>query len=102
MKLINTTTFELKQFPGGQITEIPKYAILSHRWETEEVHFDDPTIEPGKRKLDRDGNKKGYYKIFKACHQAKAENLDYLWCDTCCINKSDSSELSEAINSMYS
>ena len=30
------------------------------------------------------------------------EKVDYLWVDTCCIDKSSSAELSEAINSMYS
>ncbi|KAH8689731.1 hypothetical protein GQ44DRAFT_587350, partial [Phaeosphaeriaceae sp. PMI808] len=33
--------------------------------------------------------------------QARRDNLQYFWIDTCCIDKSSSSELSEAINSMY-
>ncbi len=29
------------------------------------------------------------------------EGLEYIWIDTCCIDKSSSAELSEALNSMY-
>jgi hypothetical protein len=32
---------------------------------------------------------------------AKSEGIDYIWVDACCIDKSSSSELEEAINSMY-
>jgi hypothetical protein len=44
----------------------------------------------------------GYWKILKACFQARTDGLGYLWCDTNCIDKTSSAELSEAINSMYS
>lgn len=44
----------------------------------------------------------GYLKIRKACQQAKEDGLKYLWADTNCIDKTNSAELSEAINSMYS
>jgi len=43
----------------------------------------------------------GYWKILKACFQARADALGYLWVDTNCIDKTSSAELSEAINSMY-
>jgi len=40
---------------------------------------------------------------FRFCRiQAKYDGLDYARIDTCCIYKPSSSELSEAINSMYS
>ncbi|KAJ5392288.1 HET-domain-containing protein [Penicillium cosmopolitanum] len=45
--------------------------------------------------------KEGYKKIERCCEMAKAEGLDYAWVDTCCIDKTSSAELSEAINSMY-
>ncbi|PIL29179.1 hypothetical protein GSI_09228 [Ganoderma sinense ZZ0214-1] len=38
---------------------------------------------------------------YKACAVARANGFRYLWIDSCCIDKSSSSELSEAINSMY-
>ena len=40
-------------------------------------------------------------KIFNACKQAERDGFEYIWIDTCCIDKSSSAELSEAINSMY-
>jgi hypothetical protein len=46
-------------------------------------------------------NKKGFAKIKGFCNIASSENCRYSWVDTCCINKANSSELSEAINSMY-
>jgi hypothetical protein len=46
--------------------------------------------------------KKGFDKVVKCCELAAAKRHNYLWIDTCCIDKSSSAELSEAINSMFS
>ncbi|KAJ9602147.1 hypothetical protein H2200_013267 [Cladophialophora chaetospira] len=46
-------------------------------------------------------SKKGYQKIKMTCQLARYAGLDYVWVDTCCIDKSSSAELSEAINSMF-
>ncbi|KAL6246252.1 hypothetical protein RBB50_006487 [Rhinocladiella similis] len=91
MRLINVRTMQLEEFHSGQA---PQYAILSHRWEVEEVTFQDMTNPQilGKR---------GYGKIQSAAWLAKNKGLSYLWVDTCCIDKNSSSELTEAINSMY-
>ncbi len=45
--------------------------------------------------------RRGYSKIFHAAEQARDLGCGYLWVDTCCIDKSSSAELQEAINSMY-
>jgi hypothetical protein len=45
--------------------------------------------------------KAGYLKIKQCCQQATTDGLDYVWVDTCCIDKTSSAELSEAINSMF-
>jgi hypothetical protein len=45
--------------------------------------------------------KLGYKKIEACCAQAVHNGFDYVWIDTCCIDKHSSAELSEAINSMY-
>jgi hypothetical protein len=74
---------------------IPQYAILSHRWGTEEVNFKD--LQDGKSK-----SKAGYGKIQFCGEQARRDGLQYFWVDTCCIDKSNSTELAEAINSMFS
>lgn len=46
-------------------------------------------------------NLAGYAKIEYSCKQALEDNLEYVWIDTCNIDKSSSAELSEAINSMF-
>jgi|TARA_R110002003_G_scaffold244_13_gene17550 hypothetical protein len=43
----------------------------------------------------------GYEKVVACCELAASEGLQYAWVDTCCIDKSSSAELSEAINSMF-
>lgn len=45
--------------------------------------------------------RKGYSKIIHAAEQARSQGFQYIWIDTCCIDKSSSAELQEAINSMY-
>ncbi|KAJ4353488.1 uncharacterized protein N0V89_005218 [Didymosphaeria variabile] len=73
---------------------IPPYAILSHRWGDEEVSFEEMTNGRGKTKA-------GYDKILFCAQQAAADGLQHCWVDSCCINKSNSAELTEAINSMF-
>lgn len=96
MRLINTVTFLFEEFH----TDIPPYAILSHRWEEEEVAFADYPAQLAV--LDIGGTrKKGFGKIEFCAKQARLDGLAYCWVDTCCIDKSSSAELTEAINSMY-
>ena len=92
MRLLNSTNLQLKDFFADQI---PIYAILSHTWGDCEVSFGD--IQNGGAEC-----KTGYEKIRRSCQQPAAQRLGYIWIDTCCIDKSSSAELSEAINSMYS
>ena len=74
---------------------IPEYAILSHTWaDGEEATFEDLVRGIGK-------DKPGYNKIKFCVNQANQDGLQYSWVDTCCIDKSSSAELSEAINSMF-
>jgi hypothetical protein len=93
MRLINTRTGLFEEFIGGNI---PKYAILSHTWGEEEVSFTALSDPSSNYK-----NKKGYRKIDMTCKIASQAGLSYAWVDTCCIDKSSSAELTEAINSMY-
>jgi hypothetical protein len=78
------------------IDNIPPYAILSHTWgaDAEEVTFRDLCSDPSKIKS-------GYKKIRFCGEQARRDGLQYFWVDTCCIDKSNNNELSEAINSMF-
>lgn len=74
--------------------EIPPYAILSHTWGNEEVTFDDLTNGTGKEK-------NGHDKIRFCMQQAARDGLHHSWIDTCCIKKTDTTELQHAINSMF-
>lgn len=44
---------------------------------------------------------KGWAKVLGCCKIAEQVGISYIWIDTCCIDKSSSSELSESINSMF-
>ncbi|KAI5984904.1 heterokaryon incompatibility protein-domain-containing protein [Pisolithus orientalis] len=79
-----------------------RYAILSHRW-GDEVGYEEMTglMKMEERKRDAVRQRNGYQKIIKSCEQASKDGYELLWIDTCCIDKRSSSELLEAINSMY-
>ncbi|KAK3640158.1 hypothetical protein LTR22_017157 [Elasticomyces elasticus] len=127
MRLINIDTLEFAEFYDDAI---PAYAILSHRWTTDELTYAD--FRKGRRK-----ESIGYEKVLRlqevtqqynawlqhgrneaivaevrltpeAAHRVKTladkaeQPVKYMWLDTCCIDKRSSAELSEAINAMYS
>ncbi len=85
----------LEEFSGPQI---PQYAILSHCWGIEEVTFQD-IQDIGRSRWHLMA---GATKIRYAIVESSRHDLNYVWIDTCCIDKSSSAELSEATNSMYS
>lgn len=92
MRLIAATSLELVEYSDER--QIPRYGILSHRWQDEEVTYQDML---SRRSLRR----KGYTKLKEFCRQCTFDGLTHAWMDTCCIDKNSSAELSEAINSMY-
>ena len=95
MWLINTTTLALESMVDP-VAEGAGYAILSHTWRgNTEVSFREMAD------LDRARKKAGFAKIAKTCELARSDGLAFAWVDTCCIDKTSSAELSEAINSMF-
>lgn len=87
MRLLNARTKQFEEF----YDKVPRYAILSHTWGPDELTF---------KRMEQ----KGYVpskKIDGCCEQALKDGLNFVWVDTCCIDKSSSAELSEAINSMW-
>lgn len=78
----------------GKDQDIPPYAILSHTWGKDEVTFRDLIDGTASTKA-------GYRKLNFCAKQAKLDDLHFFWIDTCCIDKSSSEELLEAINSMF-
>jgi hypothetical protein len=127
MRLLHASNLTMHEFYGDNI---PEYAILSHRWENEEVTFQDFRDGKGPKMA-------GWSKVTGCCAQAMLDGWEYVvsylsiflegsdmnlfytirmswdsktfqanhklyqWIDSCCIDKSSSAELSEAINSMF-
>ena len=83
--------------------EATEYAILSHRWMAQEVDYDEMIGLAKMAVEERDEIRQcdGYQKILRSCERAEKDKYEWLWVDTCCIDKRSSAELSEAINSMY-
>ena len=91
MRLLNTSNLKLYEFHDK---DIPHYAILSHTWTRQEVSLQ-MLEDPNSKTL------AGYTKIKRCCELALSEGWKYAWIDTCCIDKTSSADLSEAINAMY-
>lgn len=93
MRLLHTHLRQLEP----PTTRPRRYAILSHTWGGDETtlqewqgHEPASGPAPGGRK-----------KVRMACGLAKDHGYEYIWIDTCCIDKTNSTELSQAINSMF-
>ncbi|VBB75633.1 Putative protein of unknown function [Podospora comata] len=71
---------------------VVKYDMLSHRWLLEgEPSFEDMTDGTA-------ASTAGYQKLRSFCEVSRSE---FVWSDTCCIDKRSSSELHELIQSMF-
>jgi hypothetical protein len=92
MRLLETSSLNLHEFFGDSI---PPYAILSHRWEGAEVIFQD--LEAGITSQ----KESSFAKISGYCRQAAVYGWKLAWADSCCIDNISSSELSEAIKSIF-
>ncbi|CAH0045600.1 unnamed protein product [Clonostachys solani] len=94
MRLINVKTLKLEEFLDY---ETPPYAILSHTWGSDHDELSFRDAETGIM----DKSISGWVKLDGCCRQAQQAGLGYAWIDTCCIDKTNLVELSEAINSMF-
>ncbi|KAJ8489198.1 hypothetical protein ONZ51_g3071 [Trametes cubensis] len=82
-----------RSLPKGE-----RYAILSHVWaKGGEQTFQEleALISSGA------GLAQASKKVREFCRFAKGEGYRWVWIDSCCIDKTSSAELSEAINAMY-
>ncbi|KAJ8126621.1 hypothetical protein O1611_g7017 [Lasiodiplodia mahajangana] len=96
MRLLDAYSLEIYEFHGN---DIPPYVILSHTWGPDEVTFQD--FQDAQNLTDETRGKQGFSKIELCCQLARQNGFGYAWVDTCCIDKKNHVELSEAINSMY-
>lgn len=93
MRLLNTTTLQLELYDPSNV---PEYAILSHTWGAKEITYQDLVGRD-----DRPRGSREWEKVHSSCKVADLKGYTHLWIDSCCIDKSSSAELSEAINSMF-
>ncbi|KAH7086982.1 hypothetical protein FB567DRAFT_526687 [Paraphoma chrysanthemicola] len=93
LRILDDGELSLVEYVGNSV---PPYAILSHTWgsDSDEVTFRDVTEGVGRSKA-------GYRKLTFCSKQSACDGLQYFWIDTCCIDKTSSAELAEAINSMF-
>jgi len=99
MRFVNTTSLKFHEVSDLELYKLKHgYSILSHRWTwgDDEIMYVDILSKDSDLKA-----KGGYAKFTGACALAKKLGYSFLWIDTCCINKTDSVEMGEAINSMY-
>ena len=103
MWLLNTSRAELHYFadpgtvPGG-------YAVISHTWNQDrgEQTFEEvmATISECEKACDNPRDRVDE-KVRRCCEVAELDGYSWVWLDSCCINKGSSTELSEAVNSMF-
>ena len=101
MWLLSTDRAELHRFSSPDAVT-GGYAILSHTWGDREQTFQDTQALRDRCKetgeIPRDLSSE---KVRQCCILAERHGYQWIWNDTCCIDKTSSTELSEAINSMF-
>ena len=93
MRLLNARTLKFHEFSRNP----PRYSILSHTWgwDEDEVSYRDIIDSVGA------GRRAWSQKVIPCAARVIQDGYEYVWIDTCCIDKSSTVEVSEAINSMY-
>lgn len=97
MRLLQNDDKNKFKLTDDLLKDIPPYAILSHTWgpPADEILYGD-IIER------KDITAKDAYRKLEFCRaRSTCDHLQHFWVDTCCINKSSETELSEAIRSMF-
>lgn len=95
MRLLNTGTLRIVHFPNPDTR--PPYAILSHVWQGDEASYHEiQALSTHPNPLSAAPEK-----VRRFCAFTRAEGFEWAWLDACCIDKTSSSELSEALNSMF-
>ncbi|RPD55477.1 HET-domain-containing protein [Lentinus tigrinus ALCF2SS1-7] len=104
MRLLNTRTGRFRWVDGP--AEV-KYAVLSHVWSRGEEQSYQDLLRIQCNADGQDSSNEGSIllaaspKIRNACAHALADGIEYIWMDLCCIDKTSSAEVSDAVLSMY-
>ncbi|KAI5991364.1 hypothetical protein EDC04DRAFT_2911530 [Pisolithus marmoratus] len=100
LELLSSIHDNLEYVPSirQEVSKFFRYTTLSHRWGSRE-----PLLRNigGKSIYDLDGGE-GFAKLQSFCALTLRHGYLWAWSDTCCIDKDSSSELQEAIGSMFS
>ena len=102
MWLLSTDRAELHWFADHSKIPPGGYAILSHTWQGDEQTFQ--ALQALHERCEVTGEVPRALasdKIRECCLLAERDGYRWVWIDSCCINKESSTELSEAINSMF-
>ncbi|EEP82649.1 predicted protein [Uncinocarpus reesii 1704] len=111
MRLLNPRDLTFEEFP---LSEKVDYAIFSHTWYSkprkEVLYREIKNKFSGRVVVGRDGLVKPgmsdipfeLKKVVYCCMQAIRDKVQWVWIDTCCLNKDSTAEVSEAINAMFS
>ncbi|KAF8244345.1 hypothetical protein K440DRAFT_610072 [Wilcoxina mikolae CBS 423.85] len=99
---------ETKKIKANAMASIApfKYAILSHCWlqrPHEEVIYSDLGQDVSLYEIANDlkpTKKESLRKLLYSMKATKSRGLEYIWADTCCIDKSNFTELVESLSSM--
>ncbi|KAI0695208.1 heterokaryon incompatibility protein-domain-containing protein [Cerioporus squamosus] len=101
MWLLSTTRAELHFF-ATTAAVTGGYAILSHTWSKCEDSFQYIRLLEERCRLTSENPRDLVSpKIRHSCLLAESHGYQWIWIDSCCIDKTSSSELSEALNSMF-
>ncbi|KAI0702602.1 hypothetical protein C8Q76DRAFT_861563 [Earliella scabrosa] len=101
MWLLDTHTLKLHHFVSPEAVK-EGYVILSHRWNAQEQSFQDlQEVHEWCNRSGDDPHDLVTDKIRRFCELAEAHGYQWAWIDTCCIDKTSSAELEEAINAMF-
>ncbi|EIW51948.1 HET-domain-containing protein, partial [Trametes versicolor FP-101664 SS1] len=96
-RFLNTWTGEFEWHPNPR--EVT-YAILSHVWR-DSKHGGEQSYGDYQEEMTIFSHPALSDKIKSFCEVARKAGFRLVWSDACCIDKTSSTELSEAINSMY-
>ena len=105
MRLLDTTT---GRFVSVKDLSKVHYAILSHVWTRPgEPRYPEQTYQDVRQIQRQHAGADSVVPFFSEkvrgfCERARADRFTLAWADTCCVNKTDDEEMSEAINSMFS
>lgn len=101
MWLLTTDRAELHFFSAPD--EVPGgYATLSHTWSQHEQSFQNTNdLSHHCRQAGENPRDLASPKVRESCMLAERYGYRWLWNDTCCIDKTNPAELSEALNSMF-